>query len=128
MALHAAIPTMAVSTSINKGLGLNKDRFLIFKATVHEDNLGALTLATLEPGRHTPRSEFYALRMHWFRLWLEPNKIEVKHCPTKDEKADHLTKPLTQHMFETCCRLSTGWYISLGTISIILANEREYQD
>ena len=66
MALCAAILIMAVSTSINKGLGLIKDRFLTFEATVHEDNMGALTLATLEPGRHTPRFKFYALWMHWF--------------------------------------------------------------
>ena len=60
MALRAAIPMMTVSTSINKGLDLIKDQFLTFKATLHEDNLGALTLATLEPGCHTPTSKFYA--------------------------------------------------------------------
>ena len=109
MALRAAIPLMAVSTSINKGLGLIKDKFLTFKATVHEDNLGALTLATLEPGRHTPRSKFYALKLHWFRSWMIPNEIGVIHCPTKDQKADYLTKPLTASMFEACRRLSMGW-------------------
>ena len=61
MALRVAIPMMEVSTSINKGLGLIKDQFLTFKATVNEDHLGALTLATLEPGRHTPRSKLHAL-------------------------------------------------------------------
>ena len=88
MALCAAIPMMAVSTSINKGLGLIKDWFLTFKATVHEDNLGALTLATLELGRHTPRSKFYTLRMHWFQSWMEPKEIEIIHCPSKEQKAD----------------------------------------
>ena len=66
MALCAAISMMVVFTSINKWLGLNKDQFLTVKATVHEDNLGALTLATLEPGQHTLRSKLYALRMRWF--------------------------------------------------------------
>ena len=66
LALRAAIPMVGVSTSINKGLRLIHDQFLAFKATVHEDNMGSLTLATLEPGRHTPRSKFYALQMHWF--------------------------------------------------------------
>ena len=109
MALRAAIPLMAVSSSINEGLGLNKDKFLTFKATVHEDNIGALTLASLEPGRHTPRSKFYALRMHWFRSWLKRDEIVITHCPTKDQKADYLTKPLTASMFEACRRLSMGW-------------------
>ena len=82
MSLGAAIPMMAISAFINIGLGLNKDQFLVFKATVlHEDNLGSLTLATLvEPDRYTPsRSMFYSLRMHWFCSWLKPNEIRVKH-------------------------------------------------
>ena len=54
MALRAAIPLMAVSSAINKDLGLLNTKFLKFQATVHEDNLGALTLTKLEPGRHTP--------------------------------------------------------------------------
>ena len=45
MALRVAIPLMAVSSAINKGLGLLNAKFLRFQATVHEDNLGALTLA-----------------------------------------------------------------------------------
>ena len=109
MALRAAIPMLDVSSSINEGLGLNKDKFLTFKATVHEDNIGALTLGKLEPGRNTPRSKFYALRLHWFRSWLKPKEIELIYCPTKDQKADYLTKPLTASMFEACRRLSMGW-------------------
>ena len=111
MALCAAIPLIAMSSAINKGLGLLNTKFLKFQATVvHEDNLAALTLSKkLELGRHTPRSKFYALRMHWFRSWLEPNEIGIIHCPTKDQKADNLTKPLTQSMFESCRRLSMGW-------------------
>ena len=54
MALCAAIPLMAVSSAINKGLGLLNTKFLKFQATVHKDNLGTLTLAKLEPGRHMP--------------------------------------------------------------------------
>ena len=109
MALRAAIPMMDVSTSINKDLCLIKERLLTFKATVHEDNLGALTLATLEPGRHTPRSKVYALRMHWFRSWLKPKETEIIYYPSKEQKADFLTKPLSQHIFESCQRLSMGW-------------------
>ena len=42
MTPFAAIPIILVSASINKGLGLNKDQFLTFKATVHEDNLACI--------------------------------------------------------------------------------------
>jgi hypothetical protein len=67
MALRAAIPLLDVTKSINDGLRLIVTRLLTFKATVHEDNMGALRLAQLEPGQHTPRSKFYALKLHWFR-------------------------------------------------------------
>jgi hypothetical protein len=57
MALRATIPLMAVTASINKGLNFAATKFLQFKATVHEDNMGALKLSHLEPGRNTPPFE-----------------------------------------------------------------------
>jgi hypothetical protein len=109
IALRAAIPLLDICVSINEGLGLTKQKLLTFKTTIHEDNMGALTLAKLEPGRHTPRSKFYALRLHWFRSWLQPREIEIVHVSTKDQKADYLTKPLTAQLFRTCRKLSMGW-------------------
>ena len=109
MALRAAIPMIAVCKAVMKGLGMGTNRLVTFRATLHEDNIGALTLAKLEPGRNTPRSKFYALRLHWFRSWSVPNKIQVIYCNTKDRKADYLTKALTPAPFEACRLLSMGW-------------------
>jgi hypothetical protein len=109
MALRAAIPLLDVTTSINNGLNFTSEKLLTFKATVHEDNMGALRLAHLEPGQNTPRSKFYALKLHWFRSWLKPRQIEIVHCPTKDQKADYLTKALGPTLFEACRFLSMGW-------------------
>ena len=50
MSLRAAIPLMVVTSAINKGLDFVHLRLLIFKATIHEDNIVALQLAQLEPG------------------------------------------------------------------------------
>jgi hypothetical protein len=61
MALCAVIPLIAVTKAVANGLAFTRDRILTFKATVHEDNQGAIILANLEPGRHTSRSKFYAL-------------------------------------------------------------------
>ena len=73
MSLTTAIPLMTVTSAINKGLDFVHPRLLItFRATIHEDNMGALLLAQLEPGQNTPCSKFYALKLHWFRSWLEP--------------------------------------------------------
>lgn len=109
MALRAAIPLMDLCAVINRGLNVSTQRLLKFRATVHEDNMGALTLATLEEGRHTPRSKFYALKLHWFRSWLKPRHIEIVHCDTKDQKADFLTKPLGPIEYERCRQLAMGW-------------------
>ena len=109
MALRAAIPLLAVIDSATKGLKFTKHKLLTFKATVHEDNQGALILANLEPGRHTPRSKFYALRLHWFRSWLIPKSIEIQFISTHFQKADYLTKPLNPVHFQRNRKLSMGW-------------------
>ena len=115
MALRAAIPLLHIASSISKGLHLFAPQKLTFRATVHEDNLGALKLANLEPGRHTPRSKFYGLKLHWFRSWLKPNafhnidKINIVHCSTEQQKADILTKALVPIKFKACRKLSMGW-------------------
>ena len=54
MALRAAIPLLDLIAEVAKGLRHTKLHLLTFKATVHKDNQGALILAQLEPGRHTP--------------------------------------------------------------------------
>jgi hypothetical protein len=109
MALRAAIPLQAICKSVARGLGRHEKRITHFMTTAHEDNMGALTLAGMEPGRTTPRSKFYALKYHWFRSWLKPNKIELKYINTKDQKADFLTKSMTKDNFIANRMLSCGW-------------------
>ena len=77
MALCAAIPVvMAVSCAIHKGLSLLNTKFLKFQATVHKDNLGALILPKLEPGRHAPCSKFYAYVYTGFDHGLSPMRLK----------------------------------------------------
>ena len=109
MCLRAAIPMLAVLKSVINGLRYCQDRKITIKATVHEDNQGALVLAKLEPGRGTPRSKFYAIKLHWFRSWIEPNKIALEFIDTTDQKADFLTKPLSSRLLSQNRRLSMGW-------------------
>jgi hypothetical protein len=66
MSLQAAILLIEITKAINKGLNFTTTKLLTCKATVHEDNMGELRLLKLEPGRNTPRSKFYALKLHWF--------------------------------------------------------------
>ena len=109
MALRSVIPLLAVIESVSGGLKYDKHKLLTFKATVHEDNQGALILANLEDGRFTPRSKFYAIKLHWFRSWLKPKEIEVIFILTLLQKADFLTKPLPPVPFRQNWSLSMGW-------------------
>ena len=111
MALHVAISFMDVCRyfTTNFGLSSDKNTMVTFKTTVHEDNMGTLTLAKLEPRCHTPRSKFYAIKLHWFRSWLQPKEIELEYIDTKEQKADIFTKPLTMSEFLRARYLTCGW-------------------
>ena len=109
MSLRALIPLQAVVKSILSGLQFGRSEQITFKATVHEDNQGALTLANLEPGRHTVRSKFYALRLHWFRSWIHRNQIAISFIQTDKQKADFLTKAPVAAIFRRNRLLSMGW-------------------
>ena len=109
MSLRAAIPFLDLLKEVATGLNYTKSRQLTFAATVHEDNQGALILARLEPGRHTPRSKYYALKLHWFRSWLLPKKINIVFVDTLNQRADFLTKTLSPVLYKRNRFLSMGW-------------------
>ena len=107
MAMRAFIPLQAVVKLVIAGLEYAKKEIVTFKATVHEDNQGALILSTLEPGRHTVQFKFYALRLHWFWDWVHnpANNISIKFVSTKLQKAEFLTKALPAATLKTNWRL-----------------------
>lgn len=111
VAMRAFIPLQAVVKSVISGLAYAKRQIITFKATVHEDNQGALILANLEPGRHTVRSKFYALRLHWFRKWVHnpESNITIQFVGTDLQKADFLTKALPAATLKVNRHLSMGW-------------------
>jgi hypothetical protein len=109
VALRSAIPLLDVIRYVIGSFNVTSNSLLTFKTTVHEDNQGALKLAQLEPGRHTPRSKFYAIKFHWFRSWLKPNEIEIVYIESSSQKADMLTKSLPVVAFERNRKLSCGW-------------------
>jgi hypothetical protein len=51
------LPLKILATEISEIVGLTQEPITHFQTTVWEDNAGALKLATLEPGRMTPRSK-----------------------------------------------------------------------
>jgi hypothetical protein len=89
---------------------LEPEKLTTYITTISEDSMGALTLATLEPGRCTPGSKhyYYAVKMHWFRSYLKPNHIEIMKINTKEQRADILTKGLRPEVFERIRKLLCG--------------------
>ena len=109
LAMKSVILLQDLLRIIGKGVGMTNEQLTTFKTTVWEDNVGALTLANMEPGRVTPRSKFYAIKYHWFRSHLKPNKITVEKIATDQQRADIFTKGLTHGIFQNIHKLLCGW-------------------
>ena len=69
--------------------------------TVFQDNQAARILATTDPPRMTPRSKAIAVRYHWFRQHLHPDRIVMAQIPSKDNPSNILTKALDCVQFES---------------------------
>ena len=106
---EGGLPLRSLVEVVAKGCGLSDNCLTTFRTTVWEDNMGALTLANLDPGQNTSRSKFYDSKVHWFRSHLKPNSIEVKKVDTKEQRADLFTKPLLRDAFVNLRKLLIGW-------------------
>jgi hypothetical protein len=107
--LREVLPIQRLVRAVGNTVGFHEDRLTTFKTTVWEDNAGTLTLANLEPGRMTPRSKHYAIRYHWFRSHLKPNKIVIEKIDSAHQRADILTKGLVHSKFLDVRKLLCGW-------------------
>ena len=65
---------------------------------IYSDNNGAIQLAN-NPAYHE-RSKHINVRYHFIRQKLADNTISIHYIPTKNQKADGLTKPLTTKRFK----------------------------
>jgi phosphopantetheinyl transferase (holo-ACP synthase) len=65
---------------------------------IYSDNNGAIQLAK-NPAYHE-RSKHINVRYHLIRQKLADNTISIHYIPTKDQKADGLTKPLSKTRFK----------------------------
>jgi hypothetical protein len=108
MAMRDVLPLRNLAIKISKGVGMSGKTPTPLKTTVREDTNGALKLATMEPGRTTPRSKAYGVGYHWFRSKLKPNEIEVKKIAGVDERANFLTKALRTEAFIANRKLTCG--------------------
>ena len=111
-AMREVLPLRNLVRAVGAGLGLDPNCLTQFKTTTWEDNAGALSLANLEPGQHTPRSKYYDVKVHWFKSHLTklgPDPITIEKIPTDLNIADLFTKPLKKDTFEYLRFLLMGW-------------------
>ena len=76
-------------------------------ATVFEDNQSAYFLATNQ--RITSRTKYFLVKWHWFWDKYNEGHFTVVKCPTDEQLADFLTKPLSRDKFQTNRQGVIGW-------------------
>ena len=105
------VPVVAIVKELSKAVGFTDTVVSNLHIKVHEDNVGALTLANLEPRRMTPRSKHYAIKYHWFREYVANpvNKVSIVKIDSKNQLGDIFTKGLTTVNFEHLRCLLMGW-------------------
>lgn len=108
-AMRDVLPARDLFKTVGSAVGITEEQLTTFKTTVWEDNNGCLTLARLEPGQNTPRSKHYAVKVHWFRSHLAPNRVVVERIDTSIQRADVMTKALTTVVFQKIWKLLCGW-------------------
>jgi hypothetical protein len=109
MAMRDLLPLKNLLKEIMGKIGIEGSAIAKFRTMLWEDNLGALRLARLEPGRMTPRSKHYGVKYHWFRTKLKPNDVEMSPVASAEQHADFMTKYLTTQAFMDNRKLTMGW-------------------
>ena len=75
--------------------------------TVFEDNQSAYYLATNQ--RITNRTKFLLIKWHWFWDMYNKGEFTIVKCPTTEQAADYLTKPLSNNLFRQNRKMVQGW-------------------
>ena len=96
---HALVDEIGVAVGIKKPDN-NDSNSSTMHVTIHEDNSGALILATTPPPQFTPRSEHYAIKTIWFREQIIEKKIKDAPIDTRLQLGDIFTKMPPQVTFE----------------------------
>ena len=76
---------------------------------VHEDNEGALKLATGPLEKVTPQSKHFAVKYHWFREKVKDYLIEMMYIKSEFQKADIFMKGLVGQQFKPKKAMIMGW-------------------
>jgi hypothetical protein len=105
-ALRKVIPLMTLMKELHTSfpVHINKPNFF---CKVHEDNQSTIRMATSD--KFTPQTRHIVVKYHHFHSHVNNGCIEINYCPTEDQKADLLTKPLADAAFFRLRHMLIGW-------------------
>jgi hypothetical protein len=105
-ALREVIPLMTLMKEIHTifPVHINKPNFF---CKVHEDNQSTIRMAKSD--KFTPRTKHIALKYHHFCSHVKIGYFEINYCPTEDQKADLLAKPLADATYFKQRHMLIGW-------------------
>eukprot|EP00804_Cyclotella_cryptica_P020820 CCRYP_019249-RA/>CCRYP_019249-RA protein AED:0.23 eAED:0.23 QI:0/0/0/1/0/0/3/0/384 len=111
MACKDLVPLVAVIRELSAAVGLDASCNSKIHCKIHEDKVGALTLARLEPCRMTSLSKHYAIKYNWFREKVVNHSqcITLVKIDTKKQLGDLFTKGLPLASFVHLRHLLMGW-------------------
>jgi hypothetical protein len=92
-------PIVDLIRELGAAVGLDISSVANMHIKIQEDNVGALTLASLEPQRMTPRSKHYAIKYHWFREHVHSRRVRLLKIDSRNQLGDLFTKGLSAPAF-----------------------------
>ena len=106
IALSQVIPLIALLKEINTVFPIHvKKPTFVWKA--HKDNQSCITMATTH--KFSPRKKHIAHKYHHFCSYIKSGAIQITYCRMTEQKADILTKPLSDDLFFKLRYMLCGW-------------------
>jgi hypothetical protein len=105
-ALCEVIPLMTLMKELQTIFPVHRNK-LNFFCKVHEDIQSTIRMAKSD--KFTPQTKHIALIDHHFCSHVKNGHIEISYCPSKDQKADLLIKPLADSAFFRLRHMLIGW-------------------
>mmetsp|Transcript_17941 Transcript_17941/g.30302 ORF Transcript_17941/g.30302 Transcript_17941/m.30302 type:complete len:232 (-) Transcript_17941:1082-1777(-) len=101
-------PIIDMVKTIGKIYGL-EEQLAQMNISIHEDNAGALLLASTLPPQFTPRFKWYHIETIWFREEIVKRGILLKKICTTEQLGDIFTKGLSKVVFQNLRKKLMGW-------------------
>ena len=102
-------PLVDLIHKLCSAVGLNVAAVANMHVEIHEDNVGTITLAPLEPQCITPCSKYYAIKYHWFHEHVHSCHVCLLIIESHDQLGDIFTEGQPAPSFTHLPSLLMGW-------------------